>query len=234
MYSPVSRFLGSLLASAVALIGLWLGDLKDPKHHLIALLAYPTIIFLLEYYWLLKPDERFDTAKPPTLDFLFTNKFQAFLNKLGATERLGFRVVVLKRVLTVNRLCQWPPHISELRIVYGYNLLNSDPDYGLRFKNGQGLCGKVLETGKIGWFDRSEHTDEQFDLNKDQKSATSHLFAILSLPLRRDNTRRAHAVLCIDALTESAADSLRGWKNELHAQRNQQLVDLVAVVRMYF
>jgi hypothetical protein len=107
----------------------------------------------------------------------------------------------------------------------------TDSDYGLPWTKGRGLCWKVYQTGKVGWFDRDLDDPAQFGLRDRERQATQHVLAVLSLPIRsahRPLHPKPTAVLNIDALSAEAVQALREGKEALEAHNNQALVDLVA------
>jgi hypothetical protein len=223
------RILKTVISTLLILLPLLIREMVDPLWRWPAIGGFALFVFVYNL-WQFGPDRRFEKIREPTLNAQLNTKFREAREKLRPGQRLPFRVNVMQPGWTWYI---WP----RLKIVYAYGMERADPDYGLPWTKGRGLCWKVYQTGKVGWFDRGVDDPAQFGLKDRERQATQHVLAILSLPIRsahRPLHPKPTAVLNIDALSAEAAQALREEKEALEAHNNQALVDLVAFVGLYF
>lgn len=180
-----------------------------------------------------KPDKRIDKIRKVNVDELFDGFFKNAAKTVRKGQRLPFRVniMVKRRNLFLQR---------QLRMVYCYGFARTDPDWGLRWPYGCGLCWDVMRSSKPGWWSRSDDNNEIYRVPALVQQALDKVHAVISIPIRSQHVsdnqpdRKVHAVLNIDALSETAASDLEvEWQN-LQADNNKKLVDLAMALALYF
>jgi hypothetical protein len=221
----MSRFFRSLIATALVLVPLIVAELR-PGLVRWELIAIATLVaWGVDYFYILKPDERFLLARTPTLNMVFKSNFRRQIKALSEGQRLAFRVNVMSPCWIFGR--------RHLGITFDFGMEQSDADYGLTWPNGHGLCWDVFTSGKAGWFDRREHSLDRFRLTDVHKEATKDVVAVLCLPIHRKQDRRRCGVLNIDALSDEAADFLKEEKRKFQTNENRKPLDLVNCVSLY-
>jgi hypothetical protein len=221
----MSRLVRSLVATALVAVPLIVAELR-PGLVRIELIVIATIVaWVVDYFYILAPDERFAFARGPTLNMVFKSNFRRQIKDLPEGQRLAFRVNVMEP--------GWNWARRHLRITYDFGMMESDPDFGLTWPKGHGLCWEVFNSGRAGWYDRREHSPDRFMLTNVHRDATKDIVAVLCLPIHRTKDRRRCGVLNIDALSEEAADFLKEQKRKFQANENRELLDLVKFVSLY-
>lgn len=223
------RFLKSSVAVALAIVPMYLTELPRfaDRVHLIA--GTGVVVFGVNFWGFFRPDRRFEKVREYALTLFFNQKFSnlsaAKPSNLGKKDRHPFRV-------TIMQPCGWFQW-RRMKIVYTYGMEPTDSDYHLEFPHGTGLCWDVYRKNCVGWFDPDEHNVDDFQLNSDMKSATEHLKGILSIPIRRGQSRRPVAVLNFDGLTEAAREDLKVAAAELHDHNASEWSDLALSVSFF-
>lgn len=192
----------------------------------IELIVIATLVaWVVDYFYILAPDERFEYAREPTLNMILKSAFRRQIKAVPEGQRLAIRVNVMEPCLILGR--------RHLRITYDFGMMESDPDFGLDWPKGHGLCWEVFKSGRAGWYDRREHSPDRFMLTNVHKDATKDVVAVLCLPIHRSKNRKRCGVLNIDALSEEAADFLKEQKRKYQTNENRELLDLVKSVSLY-
>jgi hypothetical protein len=221
----MSRLIRSLIATALVLGPLIVAEVH-PGLVRWELIAIATLVaWVVDYFYILAPDERFLLARAPTLNMVLKSNFRRQIKSLPDGQRLAFRVNVMEPC--------WVIFKRHLRITYSFGMEQTDADYGLSWPKGHGLCWDVYGSGQAGWFDRREHSSDRFRLTDVHKEATKDIIAVLCLPIHKRNDRRRCGVLNIDALSDEAADFLKEQKTKFRANSNRELLDLVSSVSLY-
>jgi hypothetical protein len=90
------RILKAVVACGVLVVPVVVTELTDSfwKWHAVGIL---TLLGFFGYYYVHKPDLRFEKVRTATLDALFNVRFKTWINQLHANERLPFRVNVMQR-----------------------------------------------------------------------------------------------------------------------------------------
>lgn len=188
------------------------------------------------HFWQFGPDKRFERVKEPSLALLWEKLFREAQEKVGPLERLPLRANVMQK------RHDWCGR-SRLEIVYAYNMRATDPDFGISWQKGRGLCWEVFTKGVAGWYDKKVHSPDSMGLYPEEVEATRHVHAVLSLPVRKPVDQSSErwryrrspiAVLNIDALSEEAAQDLERARQNLVNRTESVLVDAVDLVSVYF
>jgi hypothetical protein len=195
-------------------------------------LAAAALTFVLNA-WEFKPDKRIDKIRKANLDEKLDGIFADAIARVAEKQRLPFRVNIM--VFRVRFGC-WP----VLAMVYNYGMKPSDADYGLSWRYGTGLCWHVRRTGRAAYWDRNVTTDGSVRTTKSQLEKTSHVQAVISLPVRSAHGKdgeplaKVRAVLNVDALSAEAARQLQDYWQEIAAGNNHPLLDLADYAGLYY
>jgi hypothetical protein len=222
----MARFVKALASTSLVVVPMLIGEMTSSSWKWHALAGFALVVLLISWWFVFAPDVRFERVRKPTLDAALDQFFRTLKNKLNVHDRFQIRVNVMQPGGLVFR--------KELRIVYSYNMERSDADYGIAWPKGKGLCWRVFQTGCFGWLDKRMLDPTEFGLEDPEVEKTRHLWAILSLPIRRANRGKPVAVLNIDAISEEAADVLLKHQQSLLEHHNQPLIDLMNFVTLYY
>lgn len=214
----------------------WGSNLGPAGIGLIAVLA-----FVGYWKWVFKPDNRFEAVRTPGLDTLFAQAFSEFAVRGGGRFPLRVNVYQCRGCCFAPWLCRRLPALCWLHVAYNWSGRPSDADFGKVWRSDRGLCGKVYQTGRVGWYRRDEHGTEEYRLDASDLEQTRHVQAVLCIPLRRARPKpnshldpRLVGVLAIDALTTEGADFLEGLYDQIESQADSDLLDKAEVVSLYF
>jgi hypothetical protein len=221
----MSRLIRSLVAAALVAVPLVVAELRPGIVRIEVILGVTIIAWAVDYFLILAPDERFARARSPSLNMVFKSNFRRQIKNLPSGLRLPFRVNVMEPCWIWGR--------RHLRITYDFEMRESDPDFGLNWPKGHGLCWEVFKNHRAGWYDRREHSPDRFMLTNVHRDATKDVVAVLCLPIHRKSNRRCCGVLNIDALSDEAADFLKEQKQKFVSNENRELLDVVRLVSLY-
>jgi hypothetical protein len=188
------------------------------------------------YAMVFRPRQELVTIRDAELDALFDVVFSDYEADLS---RFPFRVHIFRRS------GMFP--VEKLQMVYNYRTHSTDPDRGIRFfryfgGEGEGLVWQACQNGDVRYFRRDDVPDAKaaFHLKGAQDSATREVFAVLALPLRRLLESNGTAVndspvgvLCFDALTSDAAESLEQLFKQFRGGEQPELAELAERISLY-
>jgi hypothetical protein len=205
------RLLKAIAWTAVAVGPLALAHWLPHRMAATAIIIYLLVLLRISYSLVTILDIELPTLRNAELDALLDGVFSDYEADL---TRFPFRAHIFRRGGVFP--------IEWLEMVYSYRTHSTDPDAGIRFfrflgQPGEGLVWQTCEHGDVRYFRRDDVADAKatFRLRGGQDSATREVAAILALPLRQlvGNGGAASnggptGVLCFDALSAEAADSL--------------------------
>jgi hypothetical protein len=202
-----------------------------------AVIAYLLIVLWVSYTSLFGDEPHRPTIRDAELDALFDGVFSDYEADLS---RFPFRAHIFRR--------RGMTPLEKLEMIYSYRTHSTDPDRGIRFyryfgRPGEGLVWQTCEHGDVRYFRRDDVPDAKaaFHLSGQHDSATRDVVAVLALPLRQlVSNGRATAeadgpigVLCFDALTPEAADSLQQLFEQFQAGSAPELAELADRASLY-
>jgi hypothetical protein len=199
-------------------------------------IVYLLAVFAISYALVFRDEAHRPTIRDAELDALFDGVFSDYEADL---ERFPFRAHIFRRRGMIP--------IEKLEMIYSYRTHSTDPDRGIRFhryfgRPGEGLVWQTCENGDVRYFRRDEVADAkaEFRLSGQHDSATRDVVAVLALPLRQLVTANGTAgsdkpigVLCFDALTPDAADSLQQLFDKFKSGQHTELAELADRASLY-
>lgn len=219
----IFRVLQAALLGAMVIPPVWIESLTGKSWKWWIVGGYAVVVAGV-HLWRLKPDRRFHRVRNPTLDNIFDAQFAKARKRVPPGKRLPFRATVMQS--------RGFPCFKKLKIIYSYEMKTADHDFAMSWPRGHGQAWEVFENGKFGWFDYNDKPN-QFMLTPEEKEKTSHLFGVLSLPMKTQGPNPI-GVLNLDALSRPAADGLRRMKEALQNSSDKAMVDLADAVSLYF
>jgi hypothetical protein len=230
------RFLKAAAWTAVAIGPLALTHWLPRGIATMAVIVYLLILLRVSYTLVWVLDVELPTLRNAELDALLDGVFSDYEADL---TRFPFRAHIF------HRGGLYP--IEWLEMAYSYRTHSTDPDAGIRFfrflgRPGEGLVWQTCEQGDVRYFRRDDVPDAKaaFHLRGAQDSATREVAAILALPLRQIIGSNSEAngdgpigVLCFDALTTEAADSLGQLFVQFRAGQQPALAQLANRASLY-
>jgi hypothetical protein len=201
-----------------------------------AVIAYLLGVLGLSYTLVFRDETPRPTIRDAELDAIFDNVFSDYEADL---ERFPFRAHIFRR--------RGMMPVEKLEMIYSYRTHSTDPDRGIRFhryfgRPGEGLVWQTCQHGDVRYFRREEVQDAKaaFHLSGQHDSATRDVVAVLALPLRYLVGKNHLAasdqpigVLCFDALTPDAADSLQELFNDFQSGKRPELAELADRASLY-
>jgi hypothetical protein len=201
-----------------------------------AVIVYLLLVLWVGYALVFRPNQELITIRHAELDALFDVVFSDYEADLS---RFPFRVHVFRRS------GMFP--VEKLQMVYSYRTHSTDPDRGIRFFRylggaGEGLVWQACQNGDVRYFRRDDVPDTKaaFHLKGDQDTATREVHAVLALPLRSllgkngvAASRAPVGVLCFDALSSEAAESLEQLFDQFRGGEQPALVELAERISFY-
>jgi hypothetical protein len=201
-----------------------------------AVVGYLAGLLAASYVILFRDEAHRPTIRDAELDALFDGVFSDYEADL---ERFPFRAHIFRR-------CGMAP-LEKLEMIYSYRTHSTDPDRNIRFhryfgRPGEGLVWQTCENGDVRYFRRDDVQDAKaaFHLSGQHDSATRDVAAVLALPLRQlteasngANNNRPIGVLCFDALTPDAADSLQQLFEDFQSGQRPELAELADRASLY-
>jgi hypothetical protein len=230
------RVLKAACLAAAAVVPLALANWLPRGIGPVAVVAYLLAMLWFGYAWLFAPSSGAAALRNAELDALFDGVFSDYEADLS---RFPFRAHVFRR-------SGFYP-VETLEMVYSYRTHSTDPDREIKFhryfgKPGEGLVWQSCENADVRFFRRDDVPDTKaaFHLRGSQDSATHDVHAVLALPLRQMAPGRNGAasnkpigVLCFDALSPEAADSLEQLFTQFHEGAQHDLVELTERASFY-
>jgi len=223
----------AVLASAITVAPVLIKQYAKSPWDMPVILAYMAMVFLASQKFF-KPDERFLRVREPTLDSAFAASFRDDLEhpvKEGVDP--PFRVHIFCKSGIGPK--------ATLRVKYSYNSQPSLPDHGSVWPRGTGLVWKAYQSGLPLFSMNGDSQWQECNLNNDQEAKTSHVCAVLIIPLRRPVEKEKEAVsskvtalLAFDALTEESAQVLKNHADRLRDGNHKKLLDRSSFVSLYF
>jgi len=220
------------VAAAPLALAFWLPRAVAP----VAVIVYLLGVYWVGYALVFTPSHDVPALHNAELDALFDGVFSDYEADLS---RFPFRAHIFRRS------GMFP--IETLQMVYSYRTHSTDPDREIRFyryfgKPGEGLVWQACANNDVRYFRRDDVPDAKaaFHLRGSQDSATHDVHAVLALPLRRLIADRNGAindnpigVLCFDALSPDAAESLEELFTQFLAGRQPELAELADRASFY-
>ena len=232
----MARFLKAVAWTAVAAGPLVLYLFLPRGLAALAVIVYLLGVLGIGYALLFRDDAHRPTIRDAELDALFDGVFSDYEADLS---RFPFRAHIFRRRGMLP--------VEKLEMIYSYRTHSTDPDRGIRFyryfgRPGEGLVWQTCEHGDVRFFRRDDVPDAKaaFHLTGQHDSATRDVVAVLALPLRQlvGNGDAAAkngpiGVLCFDALTPDAADSLQQLFEQFQAGKHPELAELADRASLY-
>jgi hypothetical protein len=129
---------------------------------------------------------------------------------------------------------------KRLVVVYSFNSNPAHADHGKHWRRNCGLCWKVYRTKQAQWCHRNDSEWKELGLSDEDLRATSHVWGVFALPLRKPKqdaatiSNKVTAVLAMDALTEEGAVALKDQFDRFMEHRNEKLLDRAAWTSLFF
>lgn len=223
------------ISAAVVALSYVAREVTSKSHWHYHIYAFSVLIVFISVAWELKPDRRINKIRQADLDSRFQSLFENARNVLGSGKRLPFRVNLMVPQRAWFRIFR-----PVLKMVYSYEMKRTDPDYGIAWRKGHGLCWVVYKTGRAAFAPTCDPQGTTYNLTPKEKAATAHVKAVLSLPVRtqhlkqgRSLTPKVAAVLNVDAISDSAAQELEGYWRRIESHENHPLVELADYAGLY-
>ena len=223
------HYLKAAIASFVVLVSFAAREATSSPHLKYAIYTIAVTIVFLHNRWDLQPDRRISKIRNVDLDTALKAMFAAAYTGLKEGERLPFRANLMMPGFT------WYGR-AVLRMVYAFEMLPAvDPDYGMEWPRGHGLCWNVYRTGRWAIAGPADQDAKLYRMSRREVELTRHIRAVLSMPIvsahRKENAplrRKVVAVLNIDALTDQAAQQLHSYSTEMDTNHEHPLYKLAA------